>query len=87
MVSLAEIADRAAFRDMVTGPVLARIPAGAGESAGCLTLVLDGLDECPLPGGARVFAGLLREMLSGADTAALRVLVGCRSAEYPRRCP
>ena len=83
VVPLGEIADRPAFHDLVTGPVLARVPAGQGEPEGRLTLVLDGLDECPLPGGARVFAGLLREMLKGADTAALRVLIGCRSAEYP----
>jgi hypothetical protein len=83
LVPLGEIADRAAFHDLVTGPVLARVPAGQGEPGGRLTLVLDGLDECPLPGGARVFAGLLREMLKDADTAALRVLIGCRSAEYP----
>lgn len=36
-----------------------------------------------MPGGAKVFVGVLREMLTGADTAALRVLIGCRSADYP----
>ena len=82
-VPLAEVTDRAAFREMITGPVLARIPAGAAASAGLLTLVLDGLDQCPLPGGARVFAGLLRVLIGGADTAALRVLISCRSADYP----
>jgi hypothetical protein len=64
VVPLGEIADRAAFHDLVTGPVLARVPAGQGEPEGRLTLMLDGLDECPLPGGARVFAGLLREALA-----------------------
>ncbi len=82
-VPLAEITDRAAFRDVITGPVRARIPAGQEEPEGRLTLVLDGLDECPLPGGARAFVGLLREVLEQADTGALRVLIGCRSAEYP----
>ena len=53
VVSLAEITDRAAFRDLITRPVLARIPAGQEEPEGRLTLVLDGLDECPLPGGAQ----------------------------------
>ena len=83
MLSLAEITDRAAFRDLITRPVLARIPAGHREPEGRLTLVLDGLDECPLPGGARAFAGLLREILEQADVGGLRVLIGCRSAEYP----
>jgi hypothetical protein len=80
-VSLTEITDRAAFADLITRPVAARIPAGQEEPEGCLTLVLDGLDQCPL--GARAFAGLLREMLKKTDTRALRVLIGCRSAGYP----
>src|ERR1017187_1010092 len=45
-VSLTEITDRAAFCDLVTRPVAARIPARQEEPEGCLTLVLDGLDQC-----------------------------------------
>lgn len=81
-VPLAQIAERAAFRELVAEPVLARVP-GAGSAGGCLTLVLDGLDECPLPGGSKALAGLLERMLAKADASALRVLVGCRTAEYP----
>ena len=32
VIALGEIADRAAFRELVTGPVLARVPAGQGET-------------------------------------------------------
>ena len=83
VVSLGEITDWTAFHNVITRPVLARVPAGQEQLEGRLTLVLDGLDECPLPGGARAFAGLLRGTLTGANTAALRVLIGCRSGEYP----
>jgi len=82
-VSLGEVTEWAAFHHLITGPVVARIPAGQEVFTGRLTLVLDGLDECPLPGGAKALATLLREMLKRADTTALSVLVGCRSAEYP----
>lgn len=81
-VALGEVAERAAFRELVAEPVLARVPS-AGPGSGCLTLVLDGLDECPLPGGSKALAGLLARMFQKTDISALRVLVGCRTAEYP----
>jgi hypothetical protein len=81
-VPLAQIAERAAFHELVAEPVLTRVP-GTSSASGCLTLVLDGLDECPLPGGSKALAGLLERMLEKVDASALRVLVGCRTAEYP----
>jgi hypothetical protein len=81
-VPLGEIAERSAFREWVSEPVLGRVP-GVGSAGGCLTLVLDGLDECPLPGGSKALASLLERMFEKADMSALRVLVGCRTAEYP----
>lgn len=77
-VPMAEVTDAAGFRDQVIVPVLAGARAG-----GLLTLVLDGLDECPVPGGGKALVGLLRQLLRQADASALRLLVGCRSAEYP----
>ena len=85
-VSLAEVTDRAAFRELVTRPVLTRAPraSAARRVLGAqTTLVLDGLDECPLPNAVKTLASLLREMIKDVDVSALRVLVGCRTAEYP----
>jgi hypothetical protein len=80
-VSLAEVTDLAAFRERVCAPALARAGASGG---GRLTVVLDGLDECPVPGAGKALAGLLRDFLGQVDATALRVIVGCRSAEYPQ---
>lgn len=85
-VSLAEVTDRAAFHELVARPVLARSPRVQGARrapTGWTTLVLDGVDECPLPNTAKTLAGLLGQMLRDADTSALRVLLSCRTAEYP----
>jgi hypothetical protein len=81
-VSLAEVADSGLFRERVASPVLGFVSAGG--KPGDLTLVLDGMDECPLSGGGKVLAGLLRGFLRGAGVAGIRVLAGCRSAEYPQ---
>jgi predicted NACHT family NTPase len=82
-VSLGEITDSGAFLRWVTDPVLARIPAVHAEPHSRLTVLLDGLDECPIPNTGKAIARLLGELLDKADVSALRVLVGCRSAEYP----
>ena len=79
-VPMAEVPEAAVFRERVIVPVIAGISAG-----GCVTLVLDGLEECPVPGAGKVLAGLLNQLLQQADASALRLLVGCRSAEYPPR--
>jgi hypothetical protein len=77
-VPMAEVTDAAVFQER------AIVPALAGASAGeRVTLVLDGLEECPVPGAGKALAGLLRQLLRQADPSALRLLVGCRSAEYP----
>jgi hypothetical protein len=77
-VPMAEVTDAEVFRERVTVPAVAEISAG-----GRVTLVLDGLEECPLPGAGKGQAGLLRQLLKHADASAMRLLVGCRSAEYP----
>jgi hypothetical protein len=79
-VPMAEVTDAAVFRERVI------VPAIAGTSAGGrMALMLDGLEECPVPGAGKALAGLLKQLLQQADASALRLLVGCRSAEYPSR--
>jgi hypothetical protein len=80
VVPMGEITDAAVFRERVIVPVLDQASAG-----GQVTLVLDGLEECPVPGAGKALAGLLGQLLKEADASALRLLVGCRSAEYPDR--
>jgi hypothetical protein len=78
-VPMAEITDAGVFRERVIVPVTAETSVG-----GRVTLVLDGLDECPVRGAGKALAGLLRQLLQQADASALRLLVGCRSSEYPQ---
>ena len=78
-VPMAEITDAGVFRERVVVPVTAETSVG-----GRVTLVLDGLDECPVSGAAKALAGLLRQLLQQAGASALRLLVGCRSSEYPQ---
>jgi hypothetical protein len=87
--------DAATFDELVTEP-LQRLPSVApGEdrpgatSDGLeqatqprLTLVLDGVDECPLE--PKRLVGRLRRVLSRCDLGRLRLLVGCRTADYSR---
>jgi NACHT domain len=47
-----------------------------------LTLVLDGVDECPLE--PKRLVGRLRRVLSRRDLGRLQLLVGCRTADYSR---
>lgn len=56
-VPMAEVADSATFRERVTVPVLGRVAAARAVQLGRLTVVLDGLDECPIPGGGRSWRG------------------------------
>lgn len=51
-----------------------------GHRQATLTLVLDQLDECPM---LPRLAAALRRALKRRDTSALRLLVGCRTADYP----
>lgn len=81
-VPMAEVADSGTFRERITVPVLDRVPAAPAQPSDGLTVVLDGLDECPMSGGGKVVAGLLKQLLGRADVLRLRVLAGCRSAEY-----
>lgn len=83
-VPMAEVADSATFRERVTVPALDRVPAARAVPPPPLTVVLDGLDECPIPGGGKVLAGLLKQLLGTVGASGLRLLVGCRSAEYPQ---
>lgn len=81
---MAEVADSWTFREKIIAPVVDRIPATQHAHSAYLTVVLDGLDECPISGGMKVVAGLLRELLNKTNVSALRILIGCRSAEYPQ---
>jgi hypothetical protein len=85
--------DATTFHALVTDP-LQRLPLAVSDedsnvSSGALeqtseprlTLVLDGVDECPLEPKRRV--GRLRRALARRDLGRLRLLVGCRSADYP----
>jgi hypothetical protein len=83
-IPLGEVADSATFRERVTVRVLNSIAALRTRRLGGLTVVLDGLDECPVSGGGKVLAALLKDCFGAADVAGLRVIVGCRSAEYPQ---
>lgn len=77
--------------DTVLGQRLRRLPAKADtESAGfggdasadapTLTVVIDQLDESPM---LPRLAAELEASLAGRDTTGLRVLVACRTADYP----
>lgn len=84
-VSLAEVTDREAFRELVARPVQARASRDQVVEGGprpLTTLVLDGLDECPLPNIAKTLAGLLGAMFRNVDASVLRVFLGCRTADY-----
>ena len=66
------------------------LPGARDRACGCcdqrgnrVTLVLDGLEECPVPGVGKALASLLKQLLREADASAMRLLVGCRSADYP----
>lgn len=76
-VSMAEVTEASVFRDLVIAPA-----AGAAGAGDRVTLVLDGLDECPV-GSGKAIVGLLRLLLREVDASAMRLLVGCRSADYP----
>ena len=77
-VPMAEVTDAGVFRERVI------VPAAAAASGGDrVTLVLDGLEECPVPGAGKALASLLKQLLREADTSAMQLLVGCRSADYP----
>ena len=75
-VPMAEVTDAAVFRERVI------VPALAGTSAGeRVTLVLDGLEECPVPGAGKALVGLLRQLLQAGRSlgaAAARGMPVCR---------
>ena len=79
-VPMAEITDAGVFRERVIVPVAAETSVG-----GRVTLVLDGLDECPVRGAGKALAGLLRQLLQQAILSAtaargmpvFRVSAGC----------
>jgi hypothetical protein len=84
--------DATTFHELVTAP-LQRLPSvpdenplGASSDAigrasePHLTLVLDGVDECPLE--PKRLAGRLRRVLARRDLSRLRLLVGCRTTDY-----
>ena len=77
-VPMAEVTDAGVFRERVIVPTAAAVSAGDR-----VTLVLDGLEECPVPGAGKALASLLKQLLREADASAMRLLVGCRSADYP----
>jgi hypothetical protein len=80
IVPMGEITDTMVFRDRVITPVRSEASCG-----GQVTLVLDGLEECPVSGAGKAVTGLLGQLLEEVDTSTLRLLIGCRSAEYPGR--
>jgi energy-coupling factor transporter ATP-binding protein EcfA2 len=80
-VTGADLTNAEAFDDAV-GQYLAALPdpANAAVPAELLTIVLDQLDESgDLPRLPRRF----QRALTGKDTRSLRVLVACRTADYP----
>lgn len=59
------------------------IPGGRGATHGpatALTVIIDQVDESPL---VRHLAARLRISLQGRDTSQLRLVLGCRTADYP----
>lgn len=90
-VDLIEV-DEATFDDLVVAP-LQRLPwlpdgdrrdqAAEPEQAVAprLTLVLDGVDECPVE--PKRLVGRLRRSLARRDLGRLHLLLGCRAADYP----
>lgn len=82
-VSGSELSDTTAFNE-VLGHHLAALPAAGHtpQSAGQLTVVLDQLDEST---DLRRLPRQLERVLAGKDTRCLRVLVACRTADYPDR--
>jgi hypothetical protein len=87
-VSLAEIASRQDFRELVSSPLLIRESQACDTNVGAqmkppITLVLDGIDECPLPSASKTLASMLGDLLEQFESGDLRVLLGCRTADYP----
>ena len=80
-VGLAEVTDRTAFRELITEPLLHSLQCPHADRI-AVTLVLDGLDECPLP-NSKVLASWLEGALVSVDSSALRVLLACRTTDYP----
>lgn len=78
-----ELSDTAAFNEIL-GRHLAALPNAENtpQSAGRLTIVLDQLDEST---ELRRLPRRLERALSNKDTRSLRVLVACRTADYPER--
>src|SRR6266568_2485868 len=84
--------DEETFGEVVVAP-LQRLALLPGEDrldqavepeqavAARLTLVLDGVDECPLE--PKRLVGRLRRSLARRDLGRLHLLVGCRAADYP----
>jgi hypothetical protein len=82
-VTGSELSDTTAFNG-IFGDHLAALPdAGhTTQPAGRLTIVLDQLDEST---DLERLPYRLRRALAGKDTRSLRVLVACRTADYPDR--
>lgn len=82
-VTGSELSDTTAFND-IFGDHLAALPdAGrTAQPAGRLTIVLDQLDEST---DLERLPRRLQRALAGKDTRSLRVLVACRTADYPDR--
>jgi hypothetical protein len=77
-VSMAEVTEAWAFREHVI------VPAAAAASAGDqVTLVLDGLEECPVPGAGKALAGLLRQPPSTSYWRSSRSSVSGKDASGP----
>jgi len=77
-VRMAEVTDVHVFQKRAIEPSAAAVAAGER-----VTVVLDGLEECPAPGAGKVWAALIRELLQEVATSKMRLLIGCRSADYP----
>lgn len=87
-VALAEVSNRQDFHELVLRPIFSRVvqsgdTAAATRTKTLLTLVLDGIDECPLQNAPKTLASLLRDLFAQINRGDLRVLLGCRTAEFP----
>ncbi|MGX7829062.1 NACHT domain-containing protein [Actinokineospora sp. 24-640] len=76
-----DLVDTASIRECLTNHLTA-LPAKGDGPGPELVVVLDQLDECTVP---QTLPRQIERSLAGRDTSGLRLLVACRTAEYPPR--
>lgn len=84
----ADLGDPASFEELVgrhlrslpTRPVVPDVAAGPRGALPSTILIIDQVDESPM---LQQLAGCLRRAARGRDTSGLRLVLGCRTADYP----